>query len=78
MSKSRGVFQILGDDVTRAMSKGGGVLVGYLCKISGKSTPLPPLTKAFFSSARYNPTEGGAGSDQVCMGHLHTSCTQLI
>ena len=34
------------DDVTRAMSKGGGAC-GYLCKISGKSTPLPPLTKAF-------------------------------
>ena len=29
------------DDVTRAMSKGGGAC-GYLCKISGKSTPLPP------------------------------------
>ena len=28
------------------MSKGGGAC-GYLCKISGKSTPLPPLTKAF-------------------------------
>ena len=35
------------DDVTRAMSKGGGGACGYLCKISGKSTPLPPLTKAF-------------------------------
>ena len=29
------------------MSKGGGGACGYLCKISGKSTPLPPLTKAF-------------------------------
>ena len=50
------------DDVKQTMSKGGGVLVEclhpppfrksciracYLCKISGKSTPLPPLTKAF-------------------------------
>ena len=62
------------DDVTQAMSKGGGACecprvgvffkfweggwrhagnvqgggaCGYLCKISGKSTPLPPLTKAF-------------------------------
>ena len=35
------------DDVTRAMSKGGGAC-GYLCKIPGKSTPLPPpLSKAF-------------------------------
>ena len=25
----------------------GGGACGYLCKISGKSTPLPPLTKAF-------------------------------
>ena len=35
------------DDVTRAMSNLGGGACGYLCKISGKSTPLPPLTKAF-------------------------------
>ena len=27
--------------------RGGGGACGYLCKISGKSTPLPPLTKAF-------------------------------
>ena len=51
------------DDVTQTMSKGGGgclwnvftpppfkkscIRACYLCKISGKSTPLPPLTKAF-------------------------------
>ena len=27
--------------------QGGGGACGYLCKISGRSTPLPPLTKAF-------------------------------
>ena len=26
---------------------GGGGARGYLCKMLGKSTPLPPLTKAF-------------------------------
>ena len=31
------------DDVTRAMSKGGVLVV--ICKISGKSTPLPPQPK---------------------------------
>ena len=58
-----GCFSIFqrADDVTQTMSKGGGCLWNvftplqeilyprllYLCKISGKSTPLPPLTKAF-------------------------------
>ena len=43
------------DDVTQAMSKGGGGACGYLCKISGKSTPLPPLTKAF--PYAYDPSQ---------------------
>ena len=48
MSKSRGVFQILGGWMTsRGQCPRGGGACGYLCKISGKSTPLPPLTKAF-------------------------------
>ena len=48
MSKSRGVFQILGGWMTsRGQCPRGGCACGYLCKISGKSTPLPPLTKAF-------------------------------
>ena len=49
MSKSRGVFQILGGWMTSRgqCPRGGGGACGYLCKISGKSTPLPPLTKAF-------------------------------
>ena len=48
MSKSRGVFQILGVWMTsRGQCPRGGGACGYLCKISGKSTPLPPLTKAF-------------------------------
>ena len=42
------------DDVTRAMSKGGDAC-GYLCKISGKSTALPPLTKAFPYAYDYDP-----------------------
>ena len=60
MSKSRqGCFSNFGrvDDVTRAMSKGGGGACGYLCKISGKSTPLPPLTKAFPYAYAENPEE---------------------
>ena len=32
---------------SRGQCPGGGGACGYLCKISGKSTPLPPLTKAF-------------------------------
>ena len=51
MSKSRGVFQILGGWMTSRgqCPRGGGGACGYLCKISGKSTPLPPPppTKAF-------------------------------
>ena len=32
-----------------------GGACGYLCKISGKSTPLPPLTKAFpYAYAAYH------------------------
>ena len=43
MSKSRGVFQILGRWMTsRGECPRGGGACGYLCKISGKSTPLPP------------------------------------
>ena len=47
MSKSRGVFQILGGWMTSRGQCPRGGACGYLCKISGKSTPLPPLTKAF-------------------------------
>ena len=48
MSKSRGVLQILGGWMTaRGQCPRGVCACGYLCKISGKSTPLPPLTKAF-------------------------------
>ena len=32
---------------SRGQCPRGGGACGYLCKISGKSTPLPPLTKAF-------------------------------
>ena len=52
------------DDVTRAMSKGGGGACGYLCKISGKSTPLPSLTKAFpYAYEHRCRKRGGRGSD---------------
>ena len=42
-------FKILGGWMTSRgqCPRGGGGACGYLCKISGKSTPLPPLTKAF-------------------------------
>ena len=32
---------------SRGQCPRGGGACGYLCKISGKATPLPPLTKAF-------------------------------
>ena len=47
MSKSRGVFQILGGWMTSRGQCPRGGACGYLCKISGKWIPLPPLTKAF-------------------------------
>ena len=57
MSKSRGVFQILGGWMTsRGQCPRGGGACGYLCKISGKSTPLPPLTKAFPYAYIYGPS----------------------
>ena len=39
-----GVFQILGGWMTsrEQCPRGGGGACGYVCKISGKSTPLPP------------------------------------
>ena len=36
----------------------GGGACGYLCKISGKSTPLPPLTKAFPYAYEYTVPYG--------------------
>ena len=53
-----GVFQILGGWMTSREQCPRGGACGYLCKISGKSTPLPPLTKAFPYAYAGNDTDG--------------------
>ena len=69
MSKSRGVFQILGGWMTsRGQCPRGGGACGYLCKISGKSTPLPPLTKAFpYAYASSKQSSSCSFSLSVCL-----------